>query len=239
MKRVIIIGASEGIGRELARLYAKEHYIIGITARRAELLEQLKDELGENIHVMPMDVARTDEAIQRFNALTEQMDGADIVIISAGTGHENPELRWEPEEDTIDVNVKGFTCIADAAFRYFAERGQGRLAAISSVAALRGSAGSPAYNASKAYVSNYMEGLRCKASRISRDIIVTDIKPGFVDTKMAQGEGLFWVACPQRAAEQIVRLISKGKTHGYVTKRWALIAFLLRIMPDRLYNKLF
>jgi short-subunit dehydrogenase len=238
MKKVIIIGASEGIGRELARLYAKEQFAVGIASRRAELLEQLKDELGGNIRIMPMDVSKTDEAKDKFNALVELMGGADIVVICAGTGYENPELKWELEETTIDVNVKGFTCIADAAFRYFVERKAGQLAGISSVAALRGSALCPAYNASKAYVSNYMEGLRCKAAKISRDIIVTDIKPGFVDTKMAQGENLFWVASPQKAAGQIAALISKGKTHGYVTKRWGLVAFLFRVMPDWLYRKL-
>jgi short-subunit dehydrogenase len=238
MKRVMIIGASEGIGRELARLYAKEQYTVGITARRAALLEQLKDELGGNVFVMPMDISKADEATNQFNALLERMGGVDIVIICAGTGYENPELKWEWEEATIDVNVKGFTCMADAAFQYFAERKAGQLAAISSVAALRGAAICPAYNASKAYVSNYMEGLRCKAAKISNDICITDIKPGFVDTKMAQGENLFWVASPQKAAAQIAALIRKRKTHGYVTKRWGLIAFLFRVMPDWLYRKL-
>jgi short-subunit dehydrogenase len=238
MKKVIIIGASEGIGRELACIYAKQHCVVGIAARRAELLARLKDELGENVYTMRMDVSQTDEAAARFNALVEAMGGADIVILCAGTGYLNPQLRWDDEEATIDVNVKGFTCLADAAFHCFAARGHGQLAAISSIAALRGSAQCPAYNASKAYVSNYMEGLRFKAAKIGRNITITDVRPGFVDTKMAQGEGLFWVASPQKAAAQIAALIAKRKKLGYVTKRWRIVAYLLRILPDWLYAKM-
>lgn len=238
MEKVIIIGASEGIGRELAKIYAREGCSVGVTARRAALLEQLKDELGGKIYSMSMDIAQTNEAAEKLTALIAQMGGADVIVICAGTGHLNPELKWEYEEAAIDTNVKGFTCMADAAFRYFEGQKHGRLAGISSIAALRGGASCPAYNASKAYVSNYLEGLRGKAAKISRDIIVTDILPGFVDTKMAQGEGLFWVASPQKAAAQIVRIIRRGKRRGYVTKRWRLIAWLFRILPGWLYDRL-
>lgn len=238
MKKVIIIGASEGIGRELTRVYAKQNVTLGITARRQELLEKLSEELGGQIFTMQMDVSQTEAAIMKFNTLIEKMGGVDIVIICAGTGYVNPSLRWEDEKATIDVNVKGFTGIADTAFLYFMQQKKGCLAAISSVAALRGNADCPAYNASKAYVSNYLEGLRCKAAKISREITVIDIKPGFVDTKMAQGEGLFWVASAQKAALQIASIIRKRKKHAYVTKRWGLVALLLRMMPGWLYRNL-
>ncbi len=167
------------------------------------------------------------------------MGGMELLILCSGTGHINPLLEWQPESDTIDVNVRGFTALAGAGMQYFLRQGTGQLAAISSVAALRGSANSPAYNASKAYVSSYMEGLACKAKASGKPIAVTDIRPGFVDTAMAQGDGLFWVAPPEKAARQIARVIARRRLCGYVTKRWALVALLLKLLPKRLYVSLF
>ena len=106
------------------------------------------------------------------------------------------------------------------------------LAWLLSIAALRGSRVGPAYSASKAFVSNYLEGLRLRAANAGRSIVVTDIKPGFVDTAMAKGEGLFWVASPQEAARQIYRAIQRKAKHAYVTRRWRLFAWLYRALPD-------
>ena len=239
MKRAVIIGASSGIGAELAKCISADYEIIGLAARRTELLEGLAAELGNEMHITTMDVTQTDDAQEQLAALIDEMGGVDLAVICAGTGHINPELQWDLEQQMIDVNVKGFTCLADALFKHFMAKGAGHLVGISSVAALRGSGLCPAYNASKAYVSNYLEGLRVKAKHISKSIVVTDIKPGFVDTPMAQGEGLFWVASPQEAARQIYRLIRRGKAHGYVIRRWRLVAWVLKLMPRGLYARLF
>ena len=142
------------------------------------------------------------------------------------------------EKETIDLNVSGFAAMANVSFKYFIGKGSGHLVAISSIAALRGSRIAPAYNASKAFVSSYMQGLQQKAAKMGSHVCVTDIKPGFVDTAMAKGKGLFWVEPPRKVAKQIFELIKNRKTHGYVTRRWRLIAWLLRIMPRRIYNRL-
>ncbi len=238
MKKVIIIGASSGIGRELAKIYAKEGCRLGLAARRLELLNELRHELDADVFTMQMDVSKTEEAPVKLDELIRQMGGMDLIILCAGTGFLNPDLKWELEEATIEVNVKGFTALADTAFSYFTQQKSGQLAGISSIAALRGSAICPAYNASKAYISNYMEGLRCKSKKQKTDIIVTDIQPGLVDTAMAQGEGLFWVAPPEVAARQIASIISHRKKHGYVTKRWRIIAYLFKILPGWIYERL-
>ena len=96
----------------------------------------------------------------------------------------------------------------------------------------------PAYNASKAFMSNYLEGLRVRARTAGLPILVSDIRPGFVDTAMAQGKGLFWVASPQKAASQIYKAIHCQAKHAYVTKRWSVIAWLLKVLPAFLYAKL-
>jgi len=166
------------------------------------------------------------------------MGSIDLIIISAGTGFINPELDWDKENETIAVNVAGFTAIANVAIHYFLKNGAGHLVNISSIAALRGSGSTPAYNASKAFESIYMDGLRHKIAKLHLPITITDIQPGFVDTAMAQGEGLFWVASPDEAAKQIYQAIKRKKKHAYITKRWRLIAWFFKFAPDRIYHRL-
>ena len=238
MRKAIIIGASSGIGMQLAKELSLDGYSLGLAARRVELLSALKNSLGCQCFVHGMDITSVAEAVSTLNNMICEMDGVDLIVISAGTGHINHDLKWELEENTIQTNVVGFTAIADASLAYFMRRGEGHIAAVSSVAALRGGADSPAYYASKAFVSNSLEGLRCKVAKQNMNIAITDIRPGLVDTAMAKGEGLFWVMPLHTAARQIHKALRKRKTVAYITKRWGLIAALLRIMPKWLYSKL-
>lgn len=238
MKRAIIIGASSGIGRALAKVFSQDGYTVGLTGRRIDLLISLQQELPTPSFVRPMDVSRPSEAMRDLEELIVEMGKVDLIVISAGVGFINPELEWEKEKAAIDVNVAGFAALANVAVKHFIGQVSGHLVGISSIAALRGSGGAPAYNASKAFASNYLEGLRQKVGKLKLPIVITDVQPGFVDTAMAQGEGLFWVAPPEKAAGQILDLIKSRRKHGYVTKRWRTIAWLLKILPDYVYNKL-
>ena len=238
MKRAIIIGASSGIGRELAKVLSQDGYSVGITGRRVELLTSLQQELPAPSFIRRMDVSQTSEAIQLLDELIREMGGVDLVVISAGVGFINSELEWEKERAIIDTNVGGFAAVANVAVKQFIQQSSGHLVGISSIAALRGSGATPAYNASKAFMSNYMEGLRQKVSKLKLPIIVTDVQPGLVDTAMAQGEGLFWVAPTEKAARQIFNTIKNRRKHAYVTKRWRGIAWLLKVVPDSVYNKM-
>jgi short-subunit dehydrogenase len=96
----------------------------------------------------------------------------------------------------------------------------------------------PAYSASKAFESIYMEGLYYKAKKLKKNIVITDIQPGFVDTGLAKGNGKFWIATPQKAAMQMYQAIKKKRKRAYITKRWWIIATLLKWMPDFLYKKI-
>ena len=237
MQKAIIIGASSGIGRELARVLHQNDYVVGLSGRRIELLSELQREIP-SIYIKRIDVTKTKEAIETLEEFITEMGGVDLVVISAGVGFINPDLNWEQERETIDTNILGFTAMANVAFKHFCKQGSGHIVGISSIAAIRGGSESPSYNASKAFVSNYMEGLRQKASKLKSPITITDIQPGFVNTAMAKGEGLFWVASPGKAAWQIFKAIKNKKKHAYITKRWRIIAWLLKVMPDWLYNKL-
>jgi len=235
--KAIIIGATSGIGKALAGALSAEGYVLGLTGRREALLDELMQALPNEAHISVMDVRNTSAAMAQFSDLLARMGGAEMVIINAGIGHPNPKLDPALELETIDTNVSGFVAVADVAYSYFAERGDGHIVGISSIAALRGTAMGPAYGASKAFISNYMEGLRMRSMKKGHGITVTDVRPGFVDTPMAKGD-LFWVAPVAKAAAQIVRAIKAKKARVYITRRWLLIAWLLKLLPVRLLAKL-
>lgn len=233
--KAIVIGASSGIGKELAIELAKEGYEIGLMARRMELLQELQNLIPTKTYLDFLDISQPQGAILRLERLIQEMEGVDLVVINSGIGFLNPELDWQKEKQTIDVNVSGFTAMAGAAFNVFLKQGKGHLVGISSIAALRGGDMAPAYNASKAYMASYLEGLRKKAFQSKSRITVTEIRPGYVDTEMAKGDKKFWMASPKVAAEQICSAIRRKKSVAYITKRWRLIGWLMNIMPDALY----
>lgn len=236
MNKAIIIRATSGIGRELARVLAGEGYIVGITGRRLLLLEELEAELPGNVYIRAFDVS-AENSMDELRELIDEMRGVDLVVINAGTGRRDLNLPWENEKTTIATNVLGFTAMANVAFHHFREKGSGHLVGISSIAGIRGGGGAPAYSASKAYVSNYLQGLRYVAEKSGLNITVTDIQPGFVDTVMAQGDHVFWPASASKAAAQIYRAIRKKRKHAYITKRWRLIAWALKALPDCFYRR--
>ena len=238
MKKVIIIGASSGIGKELAKIFASNDDEVGIAARRADLLNELATEIPTKNYTATIDLSNPDTAIQSLEKFIKDMGDVEVIIISAGTGYLNPSLSWSQEKDTIDTNVSGFTAIAGVAVRYFMQKKSGHLVSISSIASIRGNNICPSYNASKAYVSNYLEGLRKKVAKEKLPITITDIQSGLVDTAMAKGEGLIWVASPYKAATQIYRAIQRKKRSAYITKRWTIIAWLYKIMPGFIYDKI-
>ena len=159
MKTAIIVGASSGIGRELAKILSAKGFQLGLVARRIDLLVDLEKKLPNPSRAVQMDVAEITTTRQSMKGLIADLGTVDLVVISAGTGHLNPELEFSKESDTIATNVVGFTAVANVAFKHFLHKRSGHLVGISSIAALRGDGEAPAYNASKAFVSNYLEGL--------------------------------------------------------------------------------
>lgn len=237
MKKILIIGASSGIGREIALIYARSGHRVAITGRRVDLLRQVHDQYPDNIIFAWHDIRRADSR-DVMSGLIESLDGLDLMIISAGIGFINKELKWNPEQQTINTNVSGFSNAAGFGYDFFSKQGHGHIAGISSIAGIRGIDACPAYSASKAYDLTYLEALRRKAKKSGANITVTSILPGFVDTAMAKGPVLFWVAKPGKAAQQIVNALERKKPIVYVTKRWRVIAALLRMLPNWVYNRI-
>ncbi len=236
-QKIAIIGSTSGIGRRMAELYAEKGHRVGISGRRLELLEEMKHQFPQQIEYECFDITGK-ENITKLQTLINKIGGLDILIISAGTGEPSKELSWKIDKTTVDTNVNGFIEIANWTFNYFLKQDHGQLVTISSVAAIRGGSWAPAYNASKAFQSNYFEGLSIKAGKMRKDITVTCIEPGFVDTKMAKGDGIFWLVPVDKAARQIIRAIEKKKRKVYISRRWWIIAKLMKWAPFWLYRKI-
>jgi short-subunit dehydrogenase len=231
MKKAIIIGATSGIGKAVAEVLLQEGYLVGVTGRREDLFPAMQQQFTGRIFCKKMDVQELLTLASICNELVNQMGGMDLLVILAGIGEGNKQLDFEIENAVIKTNIQGFTCIADWGISFFKKQGYGHLVNISSIAGIRGNGLAPSYNATKAYQINYLEGLRLNTIKSGYDITVTDVRPGFVDTAMAKGNGLFWVAPVQKAAEQIVEAIKRKKGVVYVTKRWGLIGYVLKIIP--------
>ncbi len=172
-----------------------------------------------------------------LDELAKELGGLDLMIANAGVDRRNPALNLEPELETIEVNVATFVVMCRLGGRLLQKQGRGHIVGVSSVAAFWANARTLAYNASKAFEAKYLAGLY--ANLKPKGIYVTDICPGFVATEMTQGRtDMFWVASPEKAADQIYRAILKKKRIAYISRRWRYLGWIMRILPFRLYSRL-
>ena len=237
MRKAIVIGATSGIGKSISEILIQNGYAVGVTGRRLEMLQSLKEKYPKQMCYSQMDVQELSSIESICNKLVHQLGGLDLLIISAGIGDENKMLDFAIENKVIKTNIQGFTCVADWGMNYFKKQGYGHLVNISSIAGLMGNGEAPSYNATKAFQINYLEGLRLNADKSGAEIIVTDIRPGYVDTDMAKGDGMFWVAPVEKAAQQIFTAIKRKKKVVYISKRWRIIGLLLKIIPYSILRK--
>lgn len=235
---IVIIGATSGVGKTLFEKYANENNRIGIIARRAHLLDELYQKYPSKPIPTKADITNLEEIEQAINALHKEMEYIDLAIVCSGTGDINATLDYSIERPAIDTNIVGWTFVIDMLYHILKQQGHGHLVAITSAGGLRGEAMAPAYSATKAYQINYVEALRKKAFKNGEHIIVTDIRPGLVDTAMAKGEGLFWVMPVEKVARQIISAILKKKSKAYVTRRWHILAIINKNLPFFLYKRL-
>ena len=235
---IVIIGATSGIGKALFEKYANENNRIGIIGRRAHLLDELYQKYPSKTIPTKADITNLEEIEQAINALHKEMEYIDLAIVCSGTGDINATLDYSIERPAIDTNIVGWTFVIDMLYHILEQQGHGHLVAITSAGGLRGEAMAPAYSATKAYQINYVEALRKKAFKNGEHIIVTDIRPGLVDTAMAKGEGLFWVMPVEKVAMQIISAIRKKKSKAYVTRRWHILAIINKNLPFFLYKRL-
>jgi len=236
MKTALIIGASSGIGKELAKLLVADNYKVIITGRREKLLKEIQKTAPEKFIIKVHDVTDLISCDKLFENLKNEFKTLDLIVYSSGVGEANYALDWEKELPTLSTNVLAASKIYGLAYNLFRNQGYGHLVGISSITSIRGNRYTPAYFASKAFQANYLESLYMKGKRSKAKIDVTDIQPGFVNTAMALG-ATFWMASLEKATKQIYIAIKNKKRKAYITKRWRLIAFVLKIVPTKLLYK--
>lgn len=239
MKNIVITGATSGIGRELALQLSAKGHKVGLLGRRTERLEELKDEIGELAYIKTLDVTEYDKAEAVYRELIDDMGGMDVMILNAGLGRIQMLPPWEAEAQLIEVNVLAFAHGCHFAFDYFKEREHGHIVGMSSMAALVYFHKAAAYTASKHFISTYMTGYRQKAKRVDSDITVTEIRAGYIWTEMTErAKGMFWVSSVEKAVAQMIKGITKKKNIFYVTKRWRLLAWVAKCVPEWIWNRI-
>jgi short-subunit dehydrogenase len=237
----MITGASSGIGRGLALEIAGRGGHLGLLARREELLQEIVNEAcARNVKAVfatadVRDAKAVREAADRFR---NELGPIDILIANAGIGTAHHALRLAPEHaaNVIGINVLGAVNSVSAVLPEMVERGQGRLVAISSLAAYRGLAKSAAYCASKAALSAYFESLRIDLR--DTGVGVTTIHPGFIKTDLTAGRAAKMPYLMERgyAVKKIVSAIEKEKKTFAFPWQLATIVRAGMLMPVAMYD---
>jgi short-subunit dehydrogenase len=242
-KVVLITGASSGIGRALAVELGKRGARLGLTARRAEELLKVAEEVGRaggEALALPADVRDPEAMREAAERVRERWGRVDVLIANAGMSTTTAGTRLDAGEarDVISINVLGVVNSVAAVLPAMLERKAGHLVAISSLASYRGLPKSGAYSASKAAVSTFFESLRVdlRPSRID----VTVIHPGFIRTPMTAGRHrkLPFLLEPEDAACRIIRAVERrARTYAFPWQLASLVRVIKHI-PGRLYDRL-
>ena len=232
-KRILIIGATSGIGRALATMYLENNpaNLVGIAGRRTERLKEIYDSYPSRVAYRHMDVC-TEECTEVMEELLNELGGADLVIYCAGTGshNEGPELHPETEMPAVHTNVTGFTRIIIHAYNHFRQRGGGHFVTIASVAGIRPLRQAPAYSATKRYKIHYTSALAAMAHHNKENIRFTTIEPGFIDTELLHRKYPFTISL-RKGSRLIYNAIEKKKRSVILPGRWRWIVLLWKLIP--------
>ena len=238
MKRAIVIGASSGIGKEVARLLLADGWHLGVAARRIGLLEELRSEYPELVTVAEIDVT-SEDAPRKLLDLIDEMGGVGLFFYSSGIGKQNMLFDKEIEMRTVETNVKGFTQMIDTIYNYMSEHQGGHIAAISSIASTKGLGAAPSYSATKSFQAHYIEALQQQANMRNLNIRFTDIRPGFVDTALlGDGHKYPLLLRTEDVARQIVSAVYKEKGRCIIDWRYRLLTFFWCLIPRWLWVRL-
>lgn len=238
MKRAVIIGASSGMGYEVSRLLLAQGYTLGVAARREDRLLALKQEAPDRVEVATIDVT-ADDAPGRLRELINRLGGMDLYFHVSGIGKQNRTLTEDIELNTVNTNGMGFTRMIGEAYRYFAERGKGHIAALTSIAGTKGLGPAPSYSATKAMQNVYLQALEQQARSRGLDIHFTDIRPGFVDTDLLKGDFHYpMMLKPQAVARDIVKAIQNKRHVKVIDWKYAILTAMWRRVPRFIWRNI-
>ena len=244
-QKILITGASSGIGKALAFEMAKRGYDLGLAARRTDELENIKGDInkespGQGVAVRKLDVTDYDDVPAVITQIAEELGGLDIAFVNAGIGlgEEVGKGQFKKSLRTIETNLTGAMATIDASANYFLEKGSGHIVGVASVAAFRGMPRSASYSASKAGLAVYLEALRAETYR--KNIDITVLYPGYIDTPLNNMlKNRPFLIPVEKGAAIIANLIEKKKTSSTVPVfPWNIIGRLLKILPTGVISKM-
>ncbi|MDF3821238.1 SDR family NAD(P)-dependent oxidoreductase [Leptospira sp. 96542] len=246
-KKIIVVGASSGIGRAIAESELANGSSVVLIARREKELESIAKKANKGkekkAFTLAFDVTKTTQAEKTFTKAVALLSGVDEVYYASGVMPqvEPKEYNNSKDMDMINVNLSGAIAFLNPAASYFTEQKNGTIVGISSIAGERGRKGNPVYNASKAGFNTYLEALRNRLSEVG--VQVTTIKPGFVKTPMTEGlklpeKGLLKAITAEEAAALIRKVVDSKKDEAFVPGVWALVGLIIRNIPNFIFKKL-
>ena len=244
-KTVLITGASDGLGRQVAYELAARGYDLALAARRIDLLEAIKSDIesrhGRRVFAYGLDVRDTAQVQAIVERAAVDLGQLDVVIANAGVGESGRigQSDFAGTRKLIEINVVGAMATIDAAVRLFRKQNCGHVVAISSVAAWRGLPGNGAYSASKAAVSTYMDALHAEVAR--KNIRTTVIYPGFIDTAINAGmKQRPFLLSLEEGGRRIADAIEAGRTRAVIPGYpWRLLFPLLKALPAAALGRAF
>ncbi len=243
-RTAIIVGATSGIGREVAKLLVREGWRVGAVGRREELLQSLQEECCKStddgcVMTVVADVMQ-ESSVEAVRKLVERMGGMDLFLLSSGIGFRNVALDEAVELRTVATNCEGFVRMVTFAFRWFEQSGvRGHIAVISSIAGTKGLGAAPAYSATKRFQNTYIESLSQLAAMKRLPIDFTDIRPGFVATDLLKGTATYpMLMTPAPVARSIVRAIERRKRVCTIDWRYRILVFFWRLIPRCIWVRL-
>ena len=232
-KKAIVVGASSGIGLEVAKLLIEQGWTVGVAARRTELLQDIGAAATQRIDVT------TDDATEGLQQLIGKLGGMDLYFHASGIGKQNRELTEDIELATVQTNGMGFTRMIGEAYRYFANQGYGDIAAITSIAGTKGLGPAPSYSATKAMQNVYLQALEQQANSRGLNIRFTDIRPGFVDTALLSGDFHYpMMLRPDKVAKEIVWAINKRKHIRVIDWKYRVLTAVWRRIPRFIWRRI-
>lgn len=243
--RAIIIGATSGIGRELAIHLARHGVILGLAGRREDKLRELQMQLGEErVHITRLDVTH-ESATESLDELIARVGAPDLLLYASGIGKQNPQLDIKIESDTVMTNSWGMVRLVDHFVNYVKQEARydakhrAHVAVISSVAGTMGMGSAPAYSATKSMQSSYLVALSQYARMEHIPVMFSDIRPGFVATEILNPEKHYPMLM---SADKAARCILRGlrNRHRIIIFDWRfkLIVALWRLIPRCLWERL-
>lgn len=233
---IVIMGATSGLGFATARLFQSMGWTVGVAGRRQEQLDELVALSPDNTFGRRIDVTSPDAASE-LTALAETMGGMSVYLHCSGIGNQNTGLEPATELRTVATNAEGFVRMMTAAYRYFARRGKGHIAVITSIAGTKGLGAAPAYSATKRFQNTYIDALEQLANKQKLDIAFTDIRPGFVRTPLLGGHGYPMLMQPERVARHIVRAVTGQRRRAVIDWRYSILVTLWRMMPPGMWAR--